>query len=285
VYKALGLAYELKGFYHKALDTDRKAVQINPNYWPAVGNLGDILVFTGNLAEGIRWRAKSVRLDPTVAASYVNLAKLYGRYLADDFSADKYFKQAFELQPELPGAYDHLYSWHFDQGHFEEASHDNEKLFSYDHDTVSYDNKASAIALFSGNISQARKIAYKLAARGDSSYLAYFFWREGKMEVSRNLFNAWIAGAQKVIDQGHDNPRNSYHISRWYAIQDEKKQALLWLRKAIDDGWREYRYAMMDPYLRSVRNDEQFKQMLSEVRTDVEEQKKRLAEMEKEESR
>ena len=76
----------------------------------------------------------------------------------------------------------------------------------------------------------------------------------------------------------------SYTLAEINAIQGNKADARDWLQKAIDAGWRDYRYAEIDPSLENLRGDERFKKMMADVKDQVDEMRKRVEEMEKEES-
>jgi tetratricopeptide (TPR) repeat protein len=62
---ALGIAYWGKGWFPKALERFHRAVEINPNYSAAVGNIGSLHGMLGEYAEAFRWHKKSVALTPT----------------------------------------------------------------------------------------------------------------------------------------------------------------------------------------------------------------------------
>ncbi len=283
-YKALGLAYEYKGFNGKALEANRKALEINPNYPPAIANIGDELVVKGDIVGGIQWRKKALTLDPTLSMSYSQIA-LYYVFLDDDVTSRKYFNQAIELQPDNPIAYARMWMWHIWQGRYQEARYDMDKMFSFDHDTSAYEYRLCWISLCSGDVEPAKKVALKFAARGDSAYLARIYWMEGKKDAARKILNARIEAYRKMIDQGSENANIPFAIGCTYAVMEERDEALLWIRKAIDAGWLYYREALLDPDLKSIRNDEKFRQMMAEVKKNVEEQRKRVAAMDAEENR
>ncbi len=280
-YKALGLAYEFKGFLHKALEANRKALELNPNYNPAIGNMGDANIVLGNFVEGMEWKKKALRGNPTIALNYATMAREFA-WLTDDVNIEKYSRRALELQPDLTYAYVTLLIWYLEQGRFNDAFADNEKILSLDHDTTAYDARMRDIHFNSGNISQAKVLAEKLAARGDSSYFAYFYWKEGKKEKARAMVKTRIAFIQKQIEEGNEIPDLRYYISRFYALIEEKTEALRWFRKAINDGWYGYRDAMRHPYMASLRDNEEFKRMIAEVKAYCEDQKKRIHAMESE---
>ncbi len=281
-YKALGLVYEYRGFLHKALEANRKALEINPNYTPAIGNIGDELALMGDIAGGIEWQKKARTIDPTKPISYAQIA-LYYSALADDAKTDQYFKRAIDLQPDNPAfAYVRMWNWYLMQNRFQEAENDNEKIYSLNHDTAGYEDRDCWVSLCTGNFVRAKEMAEKCAVRGDSANLARVFWKEGRKEIARKIFNAEIDACRKSIEQGNENNGYLIAISSMYAVQEERSQALLWLRKAIDGGWCWYRAAMFDFDLASIRDDPQFRQMMAEVKANVEKQRQRLAEMEKE---
>ncbi len=283
-HKALGLAYEFKGFYRKAVDANRKALQFNPNFAPAVANIGDELAMLGNIVEGIKWRKKALQLDPTRSMNYFQVAMYYD-WLTDDENADKYYRQALELQPDNPAAYIRMSGWHFDQGRFEEEARDIEKAFSFDHDTARYNDQQFWLAWCRGDSAGAKALAQQQAARGDSGALARIYWWEGKREEARDILTKANVALRNTIDGGDGNFMPRYALSSSHAVLEERSESLRWLRRAVDAGLRNYRLVMLDPDMRSVRDSEEFKRIVAEMKADVEDQKRRVQEMEKTEGR
>ena len=278
-YKALGVAYEYKGYFHKALDANRKALEFNPNYMPAIANIGDENVLMGKYTEWYKWRKKALSLNPTLPMNYAVLAREF-YWLTDGIDGDKYNTRALELQPDLAYAVYNLYFWHLWNMRFLDASKDTEKQLSLDRDTAGYDNRLWWISWCSRNFEQARTIAYKRAAHGDSGYLPRIYWRDGRKDEARKFFRSWIDRRKKIIDEGDEDPNNVHVISRFYAIMEEKTEALRWLRKAVDAGWNWYMDVLPNPDWDSIRDTEEFKKLIAEVKANVEAQKKIVREME-----
>jgi hypothetical protein len=59
--------------------------------------------------------------------------------------------------------------------------------------------------------------------------------------------------------------RPAYDIACCHALLGEKEEALLWLQKALDLGFRNLKYLQDDEDLRSLRDDERFKKMAAIV--------------------
>jgi tetratricopeptide (TPR) repeat protein len=68
-----------------------------------------------------------------------------------------------------------------------------------------------------------------------------------------------------------------------YALQGEKQKALLALRQAIDEGWRNFwRYSLKyDPILESLHDEPEYQAMVAEIEADMAEQLARVREMER----
>ncbi|MBI4429367.1 MAG: hypothetical protein HY562_09645, partial [Ignavibacteriales bacterium] len=75
-----------------------------------------------------------------------------------------------------------------------------------------------------------------------------------------------------------------YNIAAVHAVQGNKEAALEWLKKAVDAGWRLYRIAQIDPFLESLRAEGEFQQLMSKVKTMVDEERRKVEEWEKNEA-
>ncbi len=128
-YKALGLAYEVKGWTDKALESNQKAVQLSPNYTAAVCNLAGNYRFMGQFDQAWPWHRKALAVGPREAISYFCLSRFY--YALNDLAkAEAWAKKAMELQPDLPSANLVLAEIYLLQGKQEEAAAQRQKILS-----------------------------------------------------------------------------------------------------------------------------------------------------------
>ena len=86
---------------------------------------------------------------------------------------------------------------------------------------------------------------------------------------------------QKQLEQGDESNGIGFSIGAIYAVQGNKDEALKWLQKAVDAGWRDYPYISRYPLLENIRNDAQFKRIMDETKAKVAEMRRRVEQLEK----
>ncbi|MDP5131427.1 MAG: hypothetical protein NWQ54_11125, partial [Paraglaciecola sp.] len=59
-----------------------------------------------------------------------------------------------------------------------------------------------------------------------------------------------------------------YLAARIYALEGQPTQAVQFLSKAIDDGWREW-WTQYDPLLKSLKDDAEFQKLLEFIEADL----------------
>ncbi len=284
-YKALGLAYGGKGWMRRSLEAYRKAVEINPNYHPAVGNIGYMNQFLGKFDEGFRWQKNSLALDPMIAYNYVGVGTVYLN-LGDDARAVEYFNKALALQPDLVPAQVYLAYVSALQGKYQLFIEQAKKILSSDSKDIRRLAGIGYAELMLGDYSRAEEYFAKTIAIdsvfGYTTGLGYVYWKTGRQDEARKMFGRSLKLDEKELEQGNERHGIPYDLAEIYAIQGNKAEAYKWLQKAIDAGWRSYREAMTDPLLENLRSEDKFKQMMANVKSNVDEMRKRVEEMEKE---
>jgi hypothetical protein len=77
-----------------------------------------------------------------------------------------------------------------------------------------------------------------------------------------------IAAYQKVAELGAGYPWDPpYNIACCYALMGEKEQALKWLERALNLGFRDLRHAQTDEDFASIRNDPKYRDLVALVDT------------------
>ena len=105
----LGLVYLSKGDPEKAVFHFRKAISINPEFSPARNNLGTAYIALNEWDKAIDCFMK-VKDDLLYATPYYPLCNLgYVYFVKKDYArAEKYYRQALDLEPDFPKALDGL---------------------------------------------------------------------------------------------------------------------------------------------------------------------------------
>jgi serine/threonine protein kinase/Flp pilus assembly protein TadD len=282
-YKALALAQAGKGWIKKSLETNKKAARLNPNYWPAVGNIGADYMFLGDLANAVYWDNKANLLNPASGLGYALLA--YNYVLLTEYSnADKNLKLALNMQPDLTEAYLYYSFINFDHSNFAQSINDCEKILSITPD----DQRAlmySAVSYINlGNHIKAIDALKKVPANSifqvyGNIYLAYIYKKNGNVNAAKNLISASKGKLQKRLSGGSENNFDALYISLAEVVDGNKIGAYKWLNKAVDYGFRDYNQLLNDPVTASIRNDQQFIDIVQNIKNKVKEQQDILTSM------
>lgn len=290
-YTSLSMSYNQRGWHQKALEASRKAVELNPNYAHGLQLNGYWNMYVGNLDEALRWLNKTLAVDPSDPFNYYGIGAVYLR-LDDLPRAEQWFRKGIELQPDFVYTYVALSLLYLEQGKHNEAIKECEKILSISPEDVVGLNALGDAELFSGNYVRAKEYYERAIAkisnrwnvysgRCNTTGLGYALWKIGEQDSARKKFNESLRLDQKELEQNSEWYIIPYDLAAIHAIQGNKTEAYTWLQKAIEAGWRTYRLALIDPLFENLRNEQQFKQMMEEVKAKVDEMRRRVEQMEK----
>ncbi|MCD4678982.1 MAG: tetratricopeptide repeat protein [Bacteroidales bacterium] len=99
-YSNMGIIYFQRKAYDKALDIYNKAIAINPNYTDAHMNMGSIYGILGDYNKSLYHLKKALEYDPHNASINYYMALTY-QNMKNPEMADKYFEEAYRLNPSL----------------------------------------------------------------------------------------------------------------------------------------------------------------------------------------
>jgi len=278
-YKALGLAYLVKGWYRKSIKANQKAIELNPNNEQAVGTMGSIYYYIGEFEKAMEWFKRQLALAPALPHSYKHMGWIY-LGLDNYAKAEQWLNNAFELLPHNFETNSGLINCYLAQGKYQQAIEQSQKWLSMvpnNSDVLVY---AGYAELFSGNYEQAQQYYQKSieiqSTGANLTRLGYIYWKKGQLDEARKLLDQSLIFCQEQLEQGNESPHIPYYISSIYSIDGNKEEAYKWFKKAIDAGWRYFRLGSRDPMLENLHGDEQFKQMIAEVKEMVYEMRKRI---------
>ena len=282
-FKALGLGYAVKGWYKKALFEYLKAVKINPNFSPAVTNIGGLYAFTGNWDEAYKWYKKSLKLSPNRASSYRLFGYMY-TVLLNDSLAEFWYKKTLELQPGYNYAISEFSKLYMMKGDFEKARNLINNLEESD---ILLLINSGDIELFLNNFTAAKNFyekALKISSfeEGGGLELAFILNKLGKKTEANKILIKLFDFNMGKINQGNEDFSYRYDLARIYSIQGNNEEALNWLQKSIDSGWWMVRWIEKDLLMDNVRNDERFKKIISQLRSNIRSARIKVEKLEKE---
>ena len=274
VHTALHKIYLYRGWNQKAIDTLKTAVRLNPNYVPAVGNLGVNYYAQGKLDQALLWYTKFMTLDPANGFSYYLLGDVY--FAMNDLPrAVQYLNKSLELQPDFLYPHWTFIEMYLAQGQNQQARQHAQKALSIDPTDNAILSYAGAIELHSGNYEKAK--AYYLACTipTDQIGFGYALWKLGEEGPARKLFEEFFKKNQDRIVRGNEGWSLRYEIAAINAIQGNKSEAYRWLQDAMNFGAINYRGMSRDPLLENLRGDPQFQQMMARVEARVSEMRRK----------
>ena len=278
-YKALGSAYGfVKGWWTKAVEALQKAVEANPNSALACGSLGQCYYTIGEFDKAFPFIKKAIALNPAGAFPCSELGYVYIS-LDDPLRAEEWFKKALELQPDLDVAHGGLIDLYVALGEYNKAIEQSQTFLSKFPDYPMAIEYAAGAELFSGHYEKAQEYYQKIGEQPIE--LGYIYWKAGRKDEAKKLFQGNLDRLQKRLEQGDESNGIGFSIGAIYAVQGNKEEALRWLQKAVDAGWRDYRYILRYPLLENIRDDERFKRIIDDIKAKIAEMRRRVEQFEK----
>jgi TolB-like protein/Flp pilus assembly protein TadD len=283
IHKALGLAFEWKGFYGKALKSYFKTIDLNPKHFTATVNIADTYLWIGQYDIALQWTKKAIALNPKHSILTLTIGEIHTG-LGDYAKAEPYFNTALELGPDYISEHNFLIEMYLVQGRYDQAKAYCRKALLNSPDNVYALRDAGRVELFSRNYARAKQY-YKQAMKIPSlemnkiiplAGLTYILRKTDQQQESKQMFNQCFALANRLLEAGNECWQIPYHIAAINAIDGNKEEAYLLLQKAVNAGWRNFRIASIDPLLEDLREDDRFKRILDEVKVMVDDMRKRV---------
>jgi len=277
-YKALGTTYGWgKGWWRKAVEALQKAVEANPNNAFICTSAGQCYNEIGKFDKAFPLIKRAIALSPAGAFQCEELGGIYYG-LDDPVQSERWNKKALELQPDLDVANVGLINLYLNYGEYDRASEQSQTLLSKLPDRRGAIGAAADAELFSGHYEKAQEYYQKMG--GQPIELGHIYWKAGRKDEARKLFQGNLDRLQKRLEQGDESNNIGVSIAAIYAVQGNKEEALKWLQKAVDNGWRDYRYLSKYPLLENIRDDERFKRIIDDTKAKVAEMRRRVEKME-----
>jgi len=246
-YANRGLEYAGSGLWDRADLDFTMAIRLNPKFTAAYTNRGLARHVQGLYDQAIADHTKAIELDPRLAAAYVNRGSAkHAKGLDDEAIADH--TKAIELDPKLPEAYSSRGIAKQAKGLEDEAIADYEK----------------ALALAPPDWPHRASVQERIKTR-DATRL---FNEAGTLLEQKKYIEA-IEKYRTVVEKW---PKieiaidSAYNIACGYALLGEKKNALDWLEKAIEIGWKDGDHLEKDSDLESLRGEERYKKLVGRLK-------------------
>jgi hypothetical protein len=98
---------------------------------------------------------------------------------------------------------------------------------------------------------------------------AFQLHSNGQRERATRLLNEVMTANEQAIKSGNDTYFPRLQSATVCAIRGDIAQALVWLERAIDSGWRDARTTRLNPMWASLHGEARFEQLVRRMEADV----------------
>ena len=230
VYSNLGNILNEHGRPKEAVDSYRKAIEINPDYVIAHYNLGIIFINLGKSEEAEIYTREAIKIDPNIAEAHLNLGTILiglGRLKEAEVS----YRKAIEIKPDCAEAYSCIGNILKDHGKYDEAYKYFQKCLELDPNDLSYNMQAklfiSKIPLNQLQINQEREeLNRQITLIGNNKNIIY---KNNRLPTSIDF----------LFYLSYHNCNNDKEIIRNIANNLSKKQGILNTNFNVDQHIKE----------------------------------------------
>jgi len=285
--------------YRKAIGYYDQAIELDPAYALAYAERAEAWAFMGDLTgqrptmypKALSDAEKAVAIAPALAEARAALG--WVRCLADWKFAEGLaeLRRAKELSPANPTANDLLARIIVYLGRFDEAERQARQAVELDPLSTVTQSNLARVLFYAGKLDQADAAARKAAElqptgagnhrwqaliaaqRGDGESAL----REAELEPDEGYRRFELAVAQYAVGDRHSADAAlgdllakaregfAFQIAEVYAVRGEKDKAFEWLQIAFDDRDAGMLSLLVDPLLRSLRDDPRYNRLLAKL--------------------
>lgn len=271
-HRAEAVALTMAGDFPAAVEASLRAFELDPTYQRAPGLLGALADLMGRPDVALRWFRWATRLQTQPGEYSSNIASALVR-LGEDEAAEASLRDGMEFRPELPDATFSLIELRLVQQRFAEASALADQVLRLAPTDRQARENAAEVYLVSGKLSEAERVLRKLVAENGSpdatgsrmtsfSALGWLCLQTGRQTEGNELLAKARGHEAEALETAPSHPAHFYSLAATCAALGEKEVALQYLRKAVESGWLEGRYARVDPRWIPLRSDQEWEKII-----------------------
>ncbi|HJP57424.1 MAG TPA: protein kinase [Gemmatimonadales bacterium] len=285
-YFALGDLQSYRFAYADARRSYLKALELNPSHDGVMSDLANVYVSLGQYDEALNWALRSVQLNPNHPHGpyHVGLPLIA---LGDDSATGRYLRHAEQRRPtelRIQG----LLSWlELREGRRDAAMARARRLVRNEPDNTEGPPILAELAVITG-APDAEPLMKALAeqdpegvsqysAAGLRSFHALTLHRRGADRQADSLWRQSAAAAERSLAAGAEGPAAPMELAAINAIEGHTKEAMDWLERGYQAGWKDARQLEIDPFFDSVRREPRFQAVLAGMRQDLARMRARAA--------
>jgi len=283
---AMGGVHSVTGQLTAGRASYRKALQLDPNYAPAMMDLSINLDYLGQFDESLYWAVRAVPLDPQSFVPYYHVGVPLLR-LGDDDATERFLAGVTRRFPGRVRIEASLSMLDLYRGRDAAAMERARRLVARDPDNQEGQAYLAEAAVVT-RANDAEALLRSLAEQGPDSRPLFLYEtfrtlyarelaRRGERARADSMWNAAVTQDREDIAQGNETFDRPLEIAAISAIRGDTSAALEWLEQAYRSGFKDARALARDPFFDAVRSVPAFRQIAARMQDDVAVMRRRAA--------
>lgn len=267
-YKALASAYQGKEEFELALTNYKQAIDLNPNYWSALLNYGQLKTFLGNHSEALYWIKRSNELAPEDILGNISLSMVY-KNLNCYNQAISWAEKAANLDSQNKFVHSFIGDLYLNIGELENAEKYFKQSVAIDSNWIFGWFLGARIETVKQNHIKAKEYydRYMKISGSDPEYFyAYTLIKLNQQDSAKVILDEELNDYSEYLS--HNNSIQIFNYMAFaeiYALVGDKENSFKWWQKAIDKGYTDIYRLKQYPYLDILKTEPRYNILLSQM--------------------
>jgi serine/threonine protein kinase/tetratricopeptide (TPR) repeat protein len=280
-HEALAMAYASKGWITKSGISFRRAIELDPNKTSALNNFSITQAQLAHFDDSLRLARQALARNPNSAPTYYHIA-----VPLQFIGSDNEFQRWMDIwQPRFP-SFHRVFVMQstrdIAQGKKKEVLAAARKLADRSRGNIELEILVADLAMSCDEPDAENLLLKSSAGNLDPNYMQYMLLPE-----SPRVRLAWYArkrgdrvGAEKLLTDaervamehwrgGVEAPSLPVELAAIQSMRGNTQEAVTWMNRAYDLGWRERHQEAIDPMLAEAARDPQFQQITRRMEEDL----------------
>jgi serine/threonine-protein kinase len=264
-----------------------KALELDPNEAPSMADLSVLEAILGRYDESLNWALRSVPLLPNRPAAYFHVS-LSLILLGDQVASERWLTAAAHRFPDTPRL-EMTVAW-LDciRGRGEDALDRARRVVAAHPDDNEARNMLANLAVATG--APEAKTVIEPLYRGAPEGQGWIMWESyrslyalllsnlGERESAQALWTQALASAEHSLENGNESFIPRFEIAAIHAARGDTTEALEWLDRAYQAGWRGGGIINRDRFFDGLHGHPRFREIVRRAESDVAAMRRRAEE-------
>ncbi len=245
-----------------------KALTLNDELLSALGYLAILYTDTARIEEAVELTRRMIEINPNNAYAHFSLGYIY-RYAGMLGESIEEMEKAVTLDPKNPGFRSIIITYRFAREY--EKAVETSKIYK---ESAFILGHAGAALLQQGNRKQAVEYFDRVIDMEPDGLVA--LWVTGLKAFIEGNIEVGLTAVRKFEQINIADAEAWYHFAENYALLGDKAGCVRTLRRAVDGGFFNYPFMLVDSFLDPVRDDPEFERILKPAKAKHEAFKKKF---------